>query len=161
MSKIYIREAKEDDAQEIAKVICASIIDLCVDDHRNDESILEDWLSNKNAETVKGWVSSNPGGILVGELSDKIVSVGGVLPDGYITLNYIHPDFRFMGISKNMLMKLEERIMSLNLKTATLTSTQTAHSFYRSQGFIDSAPPTVGFGNKASYPMNKNVSTDR
>ncbi len=50
--------------------------------------------------------------IFVTETAAAIVAVGGIDEAGEITLNYVHPDFTFRGISKKLLGRLESELRS-------------------------------------------------
>ena len=39
----------------------------------------------------------------------------------------------------------------------TLTSTETAHRFYQSAGYVDDGVPTSKFGTASGYPMSKQI----
>jgi len=46
-----VRLAKEDDARDAVALLKQSIIELCVEDHKNDENTISDWVRNKTVET--------------------------------------------------------------------------------------------------------------
>jgi GNAT superfamily N-acetyltransferase len=76
---------------------------------------------------------------------------------GEITLNYVSPDARFRGESRALLMALETRARERGNQRCTLLSTETAHRFYRSAGYIDDGSPQGKFGTTSSYPMSKEL----
>jgi len=43
----------------------------------------------------------------------------------------------------------------------TLTSTETAHRFYQSAGYVDDGVPTGKFGTSSGYPMSKQMVASR
>jgi hypothetical protein len=43
----------------------------------------------------------------------------------------------------------------------TLTSTETAHRFYQSAGYLDDGAPTGKFGANSGYPMPKQIVASR
>jgi hypothetical protein len=53
-----------------------------------------------------------------------------------------------------MLGALEDAMRDRGTAVGRLTSTQTAHSFYRTMGWDDSGPPELGH-NVPGYPMRK------
>ena len=53
-----IRDARPEEAAEIAALIRASITDLCARDHRNEPNALAAWLANKTPETVASWIAA-------------------------------------------------------------------------------------------------------
>ncbi|WP_158522039.1 hypothetical protein [Moraxella osloensis] len=52
---VKIKVAALSDAKEIAKVIRSSI-KACIQDHQNDEKLLEGWLDNETQNNVKEWL---------------------------------------------------------------------------------------------------------
>ncbi|MEZ5902629.1 MAG: GNAT family N-acetyltransferase [Alphaproteobacteria bacterium] len=159
-SPFFIRLATAHDASPACKVIRESITHLCVEDHKNREDILYNWLENKTPDTIAQWIADTQNIFVVAQAGDEIVSVGAMLTDGYITLNYVLPDWRYKGISRAILAYLEKEAHSKGLTETTLTSTKTAHSFYAAHGYVDQAEPTFGFGGKVSFPMKKFITKE-
>jgi hypothetical protein len=104
-----IRDAVAGDAPAACQVLRRSIVELCVADHRNDPTILTQWLKNKTPEIVASWIASPNNSLLVAVEGCAILAVGSVTNAGEITLNYISPDARFRGVSRALLAALEAR----------------------------------------------------
>lgn len=153
-----IRNAMSSDAEVASQIIRDSITQLCGLDHQNKDEILKPWLENKTPETLKKWIEGNPDGYFICEKAGRPVALGAITPDGQILLNYVSPGERFQGISKKILNAMEQSALSRGLKVTRLVSTMTAHKFYQSQGYIDTAPATESYGGKLSYPMEKELS---
>ena len=153
--RLEIRAARLDDADRACDVLRRSISQLCVADHGNDPTILNAWLANKTPEIVAGWIGQNGNSLLLAVEGDAVLAVGSVTDAGEITLNYVAPEARFRGISRALLGALEARALERGNRRCTLTSTATAHRFYRSAGYVDDGAPAGKFGTKASYPMSK------
>ena len=134
---IELRDAVPEDAPAACEVIRRSISELCEADHRNDAEILRRWLANKTPEIVGSWIIKPGNSVLVAVDDDSILAVGSVTDAGEITLNYVSPDARFRGVSRAMLTALEARALERGADRCTLLSTETAHRFYRSAGYID------------------------
>jgi len=134
---VTIREAVDDDASRCSEVLCASITQLCVPDHNGDEQVIQRWTANKSPAGVSAWIRSSHGSLYVAETDAEIVAVGGVDDHCTITLNYVAPGYRFQGISKAVLIYLENVLRSCNVQEASLTSTLTARSFYRAAGWSE------------------------
>jgi GNAT superfamily N-acetyltransferase len=149
-----IRDAIPEDAPAACEVLRRSISELCGADHRNDPVILRRWLANKTPETVASWIRKPGNSVLVAVESDTILAVGCVTDAGEITLNYVSPDARFRGISRALLVALETRAQERGNKRCTLLSTETAHRFYESAGYVGDGPPEGKFGTTSSYPMS-------
>ena len=142
---IRVRRARAADAREAAAVLRASISALCVADHGNDPEVLRQWLANKTPDDVRSWIEG-PGRFVVAEERGRIVGVGATVPPGEITLNYVLPETRFRGVSKAVLDTLETHLRAQGRTRVTLTSTRTAHRFYRRMGYVDAAEPHVEKG---------------
>ncbi len=150
-----IREAVVEDAPLACQVLRRSIQELCVADHRNDPTILRQWLANKTPEIVASWIVKPGSSLLVAVERDAILGVGGVTDAGEITLNYVSPDARFRGVSRAMVNALEARALQRGNLRCHLVSTQTARGFYRSEGYREDGPPVGKFGTSSSYPMSR------
>src|SRR5271169_3969144 len=106
-----IRRAKTDDAPEACAVIRKSITELCHLDHGGDEAYLSKWLSNKTIENVRRWILRDH--FFVAEEAGRILGVAAMTESGKITLNYVDPDARFRGVSKALMLSMEENARSL------------------------------------------------
>lgn len=126
-------------------------------DHGKDPAILNAWLANKTPEIVAAWISQSGNSLMLATERDAILAVGSVTDAGEITLNYVAPEARFRGVSRALLSALEARAAERGNRRCTLTSTETAHRFYRSAGYVDDGAPAGKFGTKASYPMSKMI----
>jgi GNAT superfamily N-acetyltransferase len=135
-----IRDAIIEDAATACDVIRRSITELCFADHRGDAAILAAWLSNKTPDAFRSWIALEGNSVLVALEQGVIVGVGAVTGAGEIALNYVSPDARFRGVSRAMLGALENRAVKRGNVRCTLTSTETAHRFYRANGYIEDEP---------------------
>jgi GNAT superfamily N-acetyltransferase len=154
---IEVRDAVREDAPAACEVIRRSISELCEADHQNDPEILRRWLANKTPEIVGSWIVQPRNSVMVVVESDAILAVGSVTDAGEITLNYVSPDARFCGVSRALLVALETRALERGTDRCTLLSTETAHRFYRSAGYIENGAPQGKFGTTSSYPMSKRL----
>ena len=152
---MQIRDARLEDADQACDVLRQSISQLCAADHGNDLAILDAWLANKTPEIVAGWIGQAGSSLLLAVEGDAILGVGAMTDAGEITLNYVAPEARFRGVSRALLKALEARAVERGNRRCTLTSTETAHRFYRSAGYLDDGLPIGKFGTNASYPMSK------
>ncbi|HTV31224.1 MAG TPA: GNAT family N-acetyltransferase, partial [Xanthobacteraceae bacterium] len=152
---MQVREASPEDAAAACIVLKRSIAELCQADHRNDPSILAQWLGNKTHDNFRAWVEQPDNSVLVAVDNQKIIAVGSVTDTGTIGLNYVSPDARFQGVSRAMLRALEARAADLGNHRCNLTSTETARRFYLSNGYVETGSPVGGFGTSSGYPMTK------
>lgn len=150
-----IRDATPEDAEHACAVLRASIIELCAADHGNDPALLERWLANKRPDIVAGWIGRSDNSLLVAADGNSIIAVGSVTDAGEITLNYVAPQARFRGVSRAMLKALEARALERGNTRCRLHSTETAHRFYLSSGYVDTGAPAGKFGMDSGYPMSK------
>ena len=63
----------------------------------------------------------------------------------------------FIFVSRALLRALEARAVARGNQRCTLTSTETAHRFYQSAGYVDDGVPTGKFGTRSGYPMTKQI----
>jgi GNAT superfamily N-acetyltransferase len=152
-----IRDATPNDALAGCTVLKRSIAELCDADHKNDPVVLAQWLGNKTVENFVAWVEQPKNSLLVAVDNNAILAVGSVTDAGTIGLNYVSPDARFRGISRAMLQALEARAFERGNTKCTLTSTETARRFYRSNGYIEAGAPVSNFGTSSGYPMSKSL----
>ena len=152
---ITVRAARLQDAEAAARLLRASIRDLCTTDHPCDPAVLERWLANKTADQFRKWVEA-PGWIVTAERHGQLVGIGQAFPSGEITLNYVLPAARFSGVSKLVLRTLEEHICLAGCVRATLASTRTAKRFYLRAGYQAAGTP-FDAGGKVAFPMTKEL----
>jgi GNAT superfamily N-acetyltransferase len=155
--RVQIRDATAEDAGVACEVIRQSIAQLCAADHHHDPLILERWLSNKRPDIVAGWAKQAGNSLLVAVDGDAVLAAGLVRDSGEITLNYVAPEARFQGISSALLAALEARAAARGNTRCMLTSTETAHRFYLSRGYVDDGAPRGHFGTSRGYPMSKPI----
>lgn len=154
---MIIRKATPEDAVEVCALLRRSITELCVQDHHNDPEILAKWAGTKTPELVALWAIEPQSTMLVAcDDSQKILAVGAVTDDGVITLNYVHPDARFKGISRAMVVALEAYAAQKGCACCSLNSTGTARRFYLSCGYEEGTAKTGSFGNQV-YEMKKTL----
>jgi len=150
-----------EDALAVCEVLKRSILELCVADHRNDPAILARWLRNKTPESVASWIVLSGNSMLVSEQDAAILGVGLVTDAGEIHLNYIAPEARLRGVSREIMHALEARARERGSIQCTLTSTETARRFYISGGYTQEGEPILRFpGDFPVYRMSKSLVPD-
>lgn len=140
----------------MSQVLTASITELCHDDHRGDAGIIAGWTRNKTPESVAHWVENPTLVMLVATFDDEVAAVGSLSRPDEVGLNYVSPAFRFRGVSSALLAALEAEMRGRGTQVGRLTSTQTAHGFYRARGWEDAGRPVLGH-NVPGYPMLKRL----
>ena len=133
-----IREARPDDATPACSLIRSSIVELCFEDHAGDRGKLAAWLANKTPENLRTWIVQSH--VFVAERGGRMAGVGALTGDGHITLLYVAPKDRLTGVSKALLLGLEERARDLGLNEVRVTSSLTAEQFYTAAGYTALAP---------------------
>jgi hypothetical protein len=154
--EVIVRTAAMIDAPDIAALLRASIVQLCAADHGNHDAPLRQWLANKTTPNVETWIGNPKNFMLVAGIGSAIAGVGCLRTDGHITLNYVSPDYRFLGVSKAMLAALEDQARGLALTMVKLESTKTATDFYRARGFEPAGMPVIK-NDLPAYPMIKHL----
>src|SRR4051812_11315117 len=106
---VTIRAARAVDAAAACDVLRRSIEALCIADHGNDPAILAAWLGNKPPENIAAWIARPDQTLLLAVAGERVLAVGAVPDPGEITLKYVAPEARFLGVSKALLVALEAR----------------------------------------------------
>jgi N-acetylglutamate synthase-like GNAT family acetyltransferase len=130
---MIIRRASAEDASAACSVLRRSIAELCPLDHGGDAALLARWLSNKTVENVRRWIAECH--FFVAEEDGRLLGCAAMNGGGKITLNYVAPEGRFHGVSKALILRLEETARSLGLDECVLESTKTALRLYQSLGY--------------------------
>ena len=133
-----IREARPDDATPACSLIRSSIVELCFADHGGDRGKLAVWLANKTPDNLRTWIVQSH--VFVAERDGRMAGVGALTGDGHITLLYVAPKDRLTGVSKALLLGLEERARDLGLAEVRVTSSLTAEQFYAAVGDMSLGP---------------------
>jgi GNAT superfamily N-acetyltransferase len=144
------------DAETLSQVLCASIRELCSADHKNDPELIARWTANKTPEHITRWIANSGLTLVLADRDGQPAGVGGISEDGQVLLNYVAPAHRFCGVSRAILTHLEATLAERGISKASLTSTETAHRFYRKAGWMDVGEPEIVFGIKG-YPMEKEL----
>lgn len=131
---IRIRAAHIEDAVAMAELRAASIRHLCSADHQGDPVSIADWIGSP--DKFVHLIERPDQKLIVTEVEGKLAGLGGLSED-MVTLNYVHPDFRFRGVSKAIMQALEDMLRRDGVTTGRLTSSATALRFYNSIGWLD------------------------
>jgi GNAT superfamily N-acetyltransferase len=152
---MQIRPAQISDAESAIDAVRRSIEHLCELDHKNDPATLSMWLANKTADNMRRWIADHM--VLVAVDDGRIAGVASVRADGHVLLNYVAPEARFKGASKQLLRAIEAWASARGLEWLTLDSSSTALRLYQSAGWAMAGPPQPGFGVTTQQPMRKAV----
>lgn len=153
-----VRDALAEDASAICDVLKRSIAELCAADHRNDPALLARWLRNKTPEIVASWIATPDNSMLLAVDGAAILGVGLVTDAGEINLNYVAPEARFRGVSREIMAALEARARERGNTRCTLTSTETARRFYLAGGYTQEGEPILRFASDSpGHKMTKTL----
>lgn len=156
MSEITVRRARADDVPAMSTVMIASIKQLCFADHHGDPQVIAGWTRNKAPEWVARMLANPDLAMFVAETGGVVGAVGAINGADTIGLNYVAPAFRFRGLSRALLARMEAEMAVRGTEIGYLVSTQTALRFYRACGWQDAGPPEGGH-NVDGYPMTKRL----
>ena len=143
-----IRPAVAADAEAAAAVICASITALCEADHHGDAAVLARWCGANTPEALAGRIAE--GRVFVAAHLAEVVAVGAIelagleAGQGKISANYVAPGWRFRGLSRAMLARLEAELAARGCREGVLTATATAIRFYLARGWWLDGPARQG-----------------
>jgi putative acetyltransferase len=159
MSDAFIRLARPEDDVAIHAAHTRSIREVCVKDHGEEE--IRGWgyreLGNRWVLPIQRqevWVVEL-NGIIQGVGYIQILDKNGMIRPCIHAL-YLTPELLGKKFGARLLTLMLEKAKSCGATGVELNSSITAHEFYKSFGFIDSAPVTrINFGGYpvTSYPM--------
>jgi GNAT superfamily N-acetyltransferase len=152
---LLVRSANENDVPAVSRVLIASITELCRPDHHDDPDAISAWIANKSEDGVRQMLVQAE--VYIADREGMVVGVGALKEDK-ITLNYVDPAHRGTGVSRALLVGLEQVLSARGVRVAHLESTTTARHFYLSQGWTGEEPSrSVRLIN--SWPMRKVLQT--
>jgi GNAT superfamily N-acetyltransferase len=152
-----VRDAIPTNSEQVCNVLRRSILEVCAPEY-DDESVINDWLSNKTQENTLKWIESNNAYSVVCTSSEnKVVGFGLITLDGEILLFYLVPEALYQGNGKLMLERMEKRIISEGVNEIRTTSSITAKSFYIKNGFVENGPPRLVGNIEGNFPLIKKV----
>ena len=130
-----IRKASNADAENIARLHVASIMNLCVNHYTRDQ--------------LNAWTSVLIPSIYDQALREKVFLVAydsqqhllglGIfdIEHAEVSAIYIHPDAAGKGIGSKLLNELEKLARNSNIVTITIHSTLNAQGFYAAHGYLE------------------------
>ncbi|KIC35767.1 GNAT family N-acetyltransferase [Leisingera sp. ANG-M7] len=150
---LEIRRATVFDVFAISRVLIASIRGLCQADHGGDAARIAAWTVDKTPEQIRGLIAG-PGCYWLAEHGGEAVAVGGLSPDGSISLLYVAPAAAGRGTGTAMLAHLEAELQRQGHAEGRLDATRTALDFYRKHGW-EATEETGGCCATPCIPMRK------
>ena len=149
---LTIRPAMPEDAAAMGEVRARSIRLLCSKDHEDDPEAVEHWIGDASSGKFLRLLDDADARLIVAESDGAVVGLGARMGD-CVTLNYVDPDHRFKGVSKAIMLHLQDQMRADGLEEAHLNSSRTALAFYRSLGWHRSGADLPD----GSIPMSKRL----
>ncbi len=143
---ITVERATMDDAAAAARILRASIIELCVADHAGDPKRIAEWTANKTPENVAAWIAAPEGVVLLAKRDGAPAGVGATDGGGAVLLNYVAPEHVGHGVGGALLRALEAALAADGAALGRLASTKTAFAFYERHGWRPAAAPRCALG---------------
>lgn len=110
---VSVRKANPTDIPAMSRVLTASITSLCTGDHGNDPRQLRQWTQNKSESGVGKMMDDPAQTVWVAEIRGEIAAVGAVAGDS-IVLNYVAPEYPFLGMGKALLATMGDSLPCCN-----------------------------------------------
>lgn len=156
-----VRSAVDGDAEAAVQVVCQSITELCVADHRDDADTLARWLANKTPENFRSWISDPDNFCVVTEVDGKLSGVGLIHRSGEIRLFYLAPGMQRQGMGRAIHAALESQARAWGLRKLNLDSTALARPFYEAMGYHRAGEVKQRFSALRCYPYDKLLETSQ
>lgn len=155
-----IRVAQEADAEAVCEVLKRSVREVCVQDHRFDQALLDSWCGNKTPEKMRSWICSPDNFFIVLEgASGELLGAGAYnRAQSAIDLCYLVPEAIGRGDGLRLLSTLEGEARRIGQERISLFSTRTARRFYLRNGYVQNGEPKPVAGTVVGFPMIKTVS---
>lgn len=150
---IEVRPARETDCARLGQLRADSIAQLCGDDQGHDPNAIADWVGDGSARKFLDLLAQPSVTLIVAERGGQVAGLAARKGD-FVTLNYVDPAHRFGGVSKTLMLALEQGMVKEGITVARLNSSLTALSFYLSRGWAACGPPLPD----GSVPLRKTIS---
>lgn len=149
VARVFIRDARDEDAEAGAALLRNSIRQLCAADHQNDAAAISASIPNKTLAEFSAWPPTGGQSLLVAEREGQTAGVGLMCDDGellllYVAPEYVAPEFANSRVGKALANALEMRARSGGPRYLSLDSTRTALRFYEASGFAPAGPGPCG-----------------
>lgn len=131
-----IRPALPSEAEAAIDLVRRSITLLCIEDHQNDEMMLQGWLANKSTKNMRVWIETPGSFAVVAERDGNFVGVGVYTGAGDLLLLYVAPEARFSGVSSALLKHMEDSARALRLPSLHVSASRAARRFFLERGYL-------------------------
>lgn len=156
-----VRDANLLDSAQVVNVLRRSITAVCAPDY-NDQSVIDEWLSNKTEHNIRKWIQSDKSySVVCTDSENSVVGFALATLQGEILLMYLAPEALHRGNGKLMLEKLESTLSKTGLTAIKTTSTITARRFYERNGFVRNGEPQLVGNIKGDFPLIKSLTPNK
>lgn len=134
LSGLEIRPASVFDVFAMSQVLTASVRGLCQAGHGCDPQRIDAWTAAVAPGQIRAWFGG-AGRYWLAERNGQAAAVGGLDPDGTVTLLYVAPSAAGQGTGSALLAHLEAELHSAGHSEGRLSATRAALGFCRKHGW--------------------------
>ena len=142
---MHIRKAMPDDIDELKQLYFDTIVIVNKKDYTEEQ--VQAWAST--AYRSNGLLKRmNEQYFFVAESEDKkIIGFASLAKSGYLDLLYVHKYFQRRGVAKQLLQKITDTAIELNISRLETDASITAKPFFEKHNFTTIRQQTVTLGN--------------
>lgn len=128
-----IRKAELSDIAQLKELYYNTIITVNAADYNKEQ--IEAWASTADrTESLANRIKTQY--FLVSETEDGLITgFSSLEDDGYLDMMYVHKDFQRKGVASELLNKIMEKAIELNVEAITTEASITAKPFFGKNGF--------------------------
>ncbi|HEY4142540.1 MAG TPA: GNAT family N-acetyltransferase [Pseudolabrys sp.] len=143
--KLALRPFLPEDAQVMAEIFRASIMDLTGDDY--SEAQQEAWASTADDDVAFGKRLGQQL-TLVATLEGSLVGFASLGPGGKIDMLYVHPAAAGQGVAAMLIDALEKLAGARKAEKLIVDASDTARGFFEKRGYVAQQRNTVTVGDE-------------
>jgi putative acetyltransferase len=131
MQNISVRRYLPSDADATLDIFLRAIREVAAKDYTKAQ--IDAWA---RIDDPKGWAArrgSRPAWIA--ELQSKPIGFTDLVPDGYLDMLFVHPEYQGMGVASALLAQVENKARDLGLHRIHTEASITALPFFERRGF--------------------------
>ena len=138
--KLTIRRGKQEDLSFLKRLFEETILEVCQADYSPQQ--LATWASGAQKSTLWQRIL-NEQILLVAEIEMKIVGFCTLENGNHVDFLYIHKDYQFRGIAKQLFESIEKQAIKTFSTVLSADVSKTAKPFFEKMGFEVVNPQTV------------------
>ncbi|HBF29156.1 GNAT family N-acetyltransferase [Rhizobium sp.] len=131
MKRISIRPYLPSDTDATLDIFLRAIREVAAQDYSTAQ--IRAWARVDNRA---GWAirrGSRP--TWIAELASKPVGFADLVPDGYLDMMFVHPEYQGLGVASLLLAQVEQKARELGLDYVRTEASITARPFFERRGF--------------------------